>query len=125
MSGTGTGIETVAFLLKLRPGMAAEYRRRHDEIWPEMKDMLLASGILHYEIYLDAETNTLFAHMVRRTGPGFIDRHNNPVMLRWRSHMADVLVMDGERPVSRPLESMFRLKSDATPADGLPFPAPG
>jgi L-rhamnose mutarotase len=120
------GVETVAFLLKLRPGMAAEYRRRHDEIWPEMKDMLLRSGILHYEIYLDAATNTLFAHMVRRTGPGLIDRHADPVMLRWRAHMADILVMDGERPESRSLERMFRLTPDAPPADARgPFPASG
>jgi len=110
-------VESTAWLLMLKPGMAAEYRRRHDEIWPEMKDLLVRSGILHYEIYLDAETNMLFAHMVRRTGPGLPDRHGDPVMLRWRAYMADILVMAGERPEQRTLERMFCLTSDEWPAD--------
>ena len=58
--------ETLAFMLKMRPGKAEEYEKRHDELWPEMKALLLGAGILHYEIYLEKETNFLFGHIVRR-----------------------------------------------------------
>lgn len=104
-------VETTAFLLKLQPGKAAEYRKRHDEIWPEMKAMLLRSGILHYEIWLDAETNTLFAHMITARGADPSARHTDPVMARWREHMKDLLVSDGERPVRKGLDRMFHLSA--------------
>ena len=50
-----------AFKMKLKPGVAAEYRRRHDEIWPELAAELQAAGVSDYSIFLDEETLTLFA----------------------------------------------------------------
>lgn len=102
--------ETYAFALKLRPGMAEEYRRRHDAIWPEMTAMLVGSGILRYEIYLDETTNTLFAHILRRADHTMAKNRDHPVMRRWRAYMADVLEMDGEFAVSTPLPRMFALE---------------
>jgi L-rhamnose mutarotase len=51
--------ETLAFALRLRPGSEAEYRRRHDAIWPEMAQALRDAGILHYEIHLSREADLL------------------------------------------------------------------
>ncbi len=51
----------VAFKMKLKPGMADEYKKRHDEIWPELIDLLRRNGVSDYTIFLDEETNTLFA----------------------------------------------------------------
>ncbi len=39
-----------AFTMKLKPGCAAEYKIRHDAIWPELADLLSASGITEYSI---------------------------------------------------------------------------
>lgn len=103
--------ETYAFALKLRPGMAAEYKKRHDEIWPEMTAMLLGSGILRYEIYLDEASHTLFAHILRRVHHTMPANRDNPVMQCWRAHMADVLVMEGDFAVSYPLPRMFALEA--------------
>ena len=50
-----------AFRMQLKPGMAEEYRRRHDEIWPELAALLRDAGIHDYSIFLDPETNALFA----------------------------------------------------------------
>lgn len=122
---SGDDIETTGFLLRVRPGMAAEYKRRHDEIWPEMKAMLLRSGILHYEIYLDPATDMLFAHIIRRKSPDAIDRHSDPVMLRWRAWMAEVLVMDGDRAWRRDLEPMFHLSAGGAPIATGPASAGG
>lgn len=50
------------FKMKLRPGFREEYIKRHNEIWPELAELLRAEGICNYSIFLDEETNTLFAY---------------------------------------------------------------
>jgi L-rhamnose mutarotase len=50
-----------AFRMKLKPGAVAEYKKRHDEIWPDLAAELKAAGISDYGIFLDEETLTLFA----------------------------------------------------------------
>jgi L-rhamnose mutarotase len=50
-----------AFKMKLKPGNIAEYKKRHDEIWPELSAELRRAGISDYSIFLDEETLTLFA----------------------------------------------------------------
>ena len=44
-----------AFRMKLKPGTTAEYKRRHDEIWPELAQLLREAGIYDYSIFLDEE----------------------------------------------------------------------
>lgn len=50
-----------AFKMKLKSGFEVEYKKRHDEIWPELAKLLSESGIQDYSIFLDEETLTLFA----------------------------------------------------------------
>jgi len=50
-----------AFKMQLKPGVVAEYRKRHDEIWPELSALLTESGIHDYSIFLDEDTLSLFA----------------------------------------------------------------
>ncbi len=54
-------MEKIAFKMKLKPGMSAEYKRRHDAIWPELITLLRENGVSDYSIFLDEETDTLFA----------------------------------------------------------------
>ena len=51
------------FKMKLYPGQEAEYERRHNELWPEMKDMIHEHGGKNYSIFLDKETLTLFGYI--------------------------------------------------------------
>lgn len=102
-------LETVAFCLRLR-GSAREYRRRHDEIWPEMVSALRSVGVVEYEIYLAPDGETLFAWMRRRRDQNFDDIRRLDVWKRWQAHMADLLVTDGNGPVRSDLQRMFRLK---------------
>lgn len=55
-----------AFAMRLKPGAVEEYKRRHDEIWPELSAVLRAAGISDYSIFLDEQTLTLFAVQNRR-----------------------------------------------------------
>lgn len=97
-----------AFVLQVRPGQAEEYRRRHAEIWPDMVAALKAAGIVHYDIFLDAEGRRVFGHQLRLTPPD-PGAPEDPVILRWRQAMADVLEMDGDRPRRTPIEHVFHL----------------
>ncbi len=100
--------ETLAFALRLQPGTAAEYRRRHDAIWPEMAAVLRAAGILHYEIHLSPADNLLFAFILRRCDHAMDRLPGDPVFQRWQLHMADLLIpTDGQLRV--PLDPMFTL----------------
>ena len=56
-------MKRVGLKMKLTPGFEEEYKRRHDEIWPELKAMLTEVGVYDYVIYLDEETHILFASL--------------------------------------------------------------
>ena len=51
--------------MKLLPNKKEEYKKRHDEIWPELVELLHESGISDYSIFLDEESSTLFAVLRR------------------------------------------------------------
>ncbi|MBL6427762.1 MAG: L-rhamnose mutarotase [Maritimibacter sp.] len=99
-----------AFKMKLHPGMAAEYKRRHDEIWPELVDLLHDAGVSDYSIHLDEETNILFGVLWRRDDHGMDDLPGTEIMQRWWAHMADVMeTRPDNEPVTRDLAPMFHM----------------
>ena len=51
------------FKMKLYPGMEAEYEKRHNELWPEMQDMIHEYGGRNYTIFLDRETLVLYGYI--------------------------------------------------------------
>jgi len=99
-----------AFKMHLNPGMEAEYTRRHDEIWPELVQLLKDTGISNYSIHLDAETNTLFGYLERRDDHAMDDLPNHPVMQRWWAYMSDIMATNPDgSPVATPLTETFHL----------------
>ncbi|CDX16641.1 L-rhamnose mutarotase [Mesorhizobium sp. ORS 3324] len=103
-------MEKYAFKMKLNPGMKAEYKRRHDEIWPELVALLREAGISDYSIHLDEETSILFGVLWRRDDHGMADLPKHPVMQGWWAHMADVMETKADNePVAMPLETMFHM----------------
>ncbi|WP_430511434.1 L-rhamnose mutarotase [Pannonibacter phragmitetus] len=103
-------MEKYAFKMKLNPGMEAEYRRRHDEIWPELSALLKEAGIRDYSIHLDQETNILFAVMWRESEKKVASLPASPVMQRWWAHMADIMeTKPDNEPVAIALETVFHM----------------
>lgn len=100
----------VAFRMKLFPGKAAEYKRRHDELWPELKTLLKDAGISEYSIFLDEETNSLFA-VLNVMDPKDLDSlPAQEVMQKWWKYMADIMeTNDDYSPVSISLQEVFYL----------------
>jgi L-rhamnose mutarotase len=99
-----------AFRMKLKPGTTAEYRRRHDAIWPELAQLLRAAGIHDYSIFLDEETLHLFAVLKLHSGNTRESLPQQPLMRRWWDHMRDLMETHADgRPVEWPLTPMFHL----------------
>src|SRR5471030_2774429 len=102
--------ERFAFKMFLNPGCAAEYRRQHDAIWPELASLLSEAGVANYSIHLDEETSTLFAYLERREGHTMEALPFHPVMRRWWDFMKDIMRANADgSPVAVPLAEMFYL----------------
>jgi L-rhamnose mutarotase len=103
--------EKHAFKMKLNPGMEDEYRKRHDEIWPDLAALLRDAGVSDYSIHLDPDTGTLFGILTRTRSHGMADLPDHPVMKRWWAHMADIMeTKPDSEPVAVPLETVFHMK---------------
>ena len=100
--------DRIAFRMNLFPGQAAEYEKRHDEIFPELALALKDAGISDYSIWLDPETHHLFATLTR-SDDHTIDRLPDlDIMKRWWKHMADIMETDANNvPKQVPLRRVF------------------
>lgn len=99
-----------AFKMRLKPGMVAEYKKRHDEIWPELARELQAAGISDYSIFLDEETLTLFAVQKLSDNNSAADLPQNPVIRKWWKFMSPLMEVNPDNsPVEKPLAEVFRL----------------
>ena len=103
-------MDRYAFRMRLHPGMEAEYKRRHDDIWPELVELLHRAGISDYSIYLDRETRMLFGVLTRSAAHGMDALPQSPVMQRWWAHMADIMeVSEDNAPIAVPLVQLFHM----------------
>jgi len=99
-----------AFKMRLKPGCKAEYKKRHDEIWPELSQTLTDAGISDYSIYLDEETDTLFAFQKLTPNHTAHDLPKNPIVRKWWDYMADIMDYNSDNtPVAIHLEEMFHM----------------
>ncbi|MBD2755227.1 L-rhamnose mutarotase [Spirosoma validum] len=101
----------IAFTMKLKPGVEAEYRRRHDEIWPELSTALTEAGIRDYSIYLDRSTGILFAVQKRLADHTADTLPTLSLMKKWWAYMADLMETNPDNsPVAVPLERVFHME---------------
>lgn len=94
--------------MKLHPGREEEYRRRHDAIWPELKELLKTAGIQDYSIFLDEQTLTLFGVLKITEGKSLDRLREKVVMRKWWDSMKDIMETNPDgSPVSIPLKEVF------------------
>ena len=104
-------MKRVAFKMKLFKGREEEYKKRHDDIWPELKKLLKETGIEDYSIFLDKETNILFGVLKVENALSLDELPNHPVMKKWWACMKDIMESNPDSsPVSVPLKEVFYLK---------------
>lgn len=96
--------------MKLLPGHTEEYKRRHAAIWPELIALLKQHGVADYSIFLDEETNVLFAVQRNHEQQSSQDLGANEIVKRWWAYMADIMETNSDNsPVSKPLTCVFHL----------------
>jgi L-rhamnose mutarotase len=103
-------MERLAFKMKLFAGYTNEYKKRHDEIWPELTALLKEAGVSDYAIFLDEKTNTLFASLKVPNAKKLSALPVKEVMKKWWVYMSDIMESNADNsPVSVPLKEMFYL----------------
>lgn len=96
--------------MKLYPGMAAEYEKRHNELWDEMRDMIHEYGGSNYSIFLDEETNILYGYIELESEELWAKSADTDICRKWWHFMADIMETNpDESPVSIDLKPVFHL----------------
>ena len=97
--------------MKLHPGKTEEYKKRHDELWPELKSLLKGAGIEDYSIFLDEETQDLFGVLKVADQKKQKELSQHPVMQKWWAYMKDIMDTNPDNsPVSIPLTEVFYME---------------
>jgi L-rhamnose mutarotase len=110
MVGAEEAMMRDAFKMKVKPGFEAEYKKRHDEIWPELSGVLTEAGVSDYSIFLDEETLTLFASWTLSADNSTDELPNQPLVKKWWAFMADIMETHPDNsPVCTPLPEVFHM----------------
>ena len=101
-------MERVAWHLRLKPGSKEEYKRRHDEIWPEMTAVLNEAGIHNYTVWNTGMDLFGYYESDNLEVSNRIQKES-PVVERWNAYMQEVIevVLDPETGTVPALERMF------------------
>ena len=99
-----------AFRMSVNPGQEAEYARRHQPIWRELEDVLLAHGVQSYSIFIDGETRDLFGYVEIEDEARWAAIAHTDVCRRWWRHMRELMPANADdSPVSRELREVFHI----------------
>lgn len=100
----------LGFTMKLYEGMEEEYTKRHNELWPEMIDMLHAHGGKNYNIFLDRATNVLYGSIEIQDEELWAKAADTAINRKWWDYMADIMETNPDNsPVSHPLVKVFHM----------------
>jgi L-rhamnose mutarotase len=103
-------MRTVAFRMKLKPGFEAEYKKRHDEIWPELVKELEDAGVSDYSIFLDTKTLVLFAVQKLKDHDTSAALPQTAIVKKWWKYMGDIMETNPDHsPVSIDLLPVFHM----------------
>ena len=107
---TADGYTVQGFKMQLYPGFKDEYEKRHNELWPEMIEMLHEYGARNYSIFLDEETNTLFGYIEVEDPEYYGKSADTEICRKWWDFMASVMETNPDNsPVSVDLPCLFHL----------------
>lgn len=99
-----------AFVMHVHPGRQEEYKRRHQPIWEELKSALKAHGAHHYSIFLDRETDRLFAYVEIEDEARWNAIAETEICRKWWSYMKPIMPSNPDNsPKSKALEEVFYL----------------
>ncbi len=100
----------IAFRMNLNAGEAAEYEKRHDEVYPELAQALTDAGVSDYSIWWDHQANHLFATLLLAEDNTLDALPDTEICQRWWAFMPDIMETDSNNvPTQVPLKQVFHL----------------
>ena len=101
-----------AFRMSVHPDQHSEYERRHNPIWRDLEETLLAHGVRSYSIYLDPATSELFAYAEIESEERWAEIASTDVCRRWWRHMREIMPSNpDDSPVSSELSEVFHIEA--------------
>ncbi len=98
------------FTMKIFDGMAAEYKKRHNELWPEMRAMIKEHGGSNYTISLDEESGILYGYIELEDEQLWAKSAETDICKKWWAYMADIMYTNPDNsPISKNLNMVFHL----------------
>ncbi|MGL5956129.1 MAG: L-rhamnose mutarotase [Brevinema sp.] len=100
-----------AFVMSVNKGSEEVYQKRHDELWPELREVLKSHGVHEYSIFLHKETNQLFGYVCIESEEHWANIAQTEVCQRWWGFMKDIMPSNLDHsPISVDLQEVFYLK---------------
>ena len=99
-----------AFLMQVNADAHDEYERRHRPVWRELEAVLKNQGVSNYSIFLEKETNQLFAYVEIESEELWNQISETDECRRWWKFMRDVMPTNADNsPISVELNEVFHL----------------
>lgn len=97
--------------MKLKPGFKEEYKKRHNELWPELKTLLKEQGVSDYSIFFDEETNILFGVQQQSGESSSQDLGSLEIVQKWWAYMSDIMETNPDNsPVTVSMDEVFYME---------------
>ena len=101
----------IAFKMKLKPGFEETYTQRHNPIWPELEAVLIRQGVKSYSIFLDQESDTLFAYAEIENLEKWKEIAHTDECQRWWRYMAPLMEVNNDNsPKEIELKQVFHIE---------------
>jgi L-rhamnose mutarotase len=99
-----------AFVMSIDPHRREEYIRRHNPIWDDLRAVLKSHGVSNYSIFLEEETNKLFAYAEIESEEQWNAIAETDACRRWWAHMKDIMPTNADNsPISNNLDEVFHI----------------
>lgn len=100
-----------ASIMFLDKDKIAEYKKRHDELWPEMKKAIKEHGAHNYSIFVNEDTGELFAYVELELTNKWDEIGNTDICKKWWKYMSSLMKTNPDNsPVSIDLTEVFHLE---------------
>ena len=102
-----------SFRMRLKEGKIEEYKKKHDEVWPEITEALTIAGVTNYSIYYDKKDNTLIEYMELNDNNTFNNLEELDILKKWNIYMKNLLEtksVEDATPVVNELIEVFHHK---------------
>lgn len=98
------------FVMQINPDAHQEYKKRHDEIFPELVAVLKSHGVHHYSIFLDSQRNLLFGYVEIENESRWNAIAQTEECQKWWAFMQDIMPSNPDNsPISQDLTQVFYL----------------